>query len=107
MGEPGRCRREDDRDQEAGDVLSWTTADCVLKTPEDRAHAGLAFAVVTLTGCRPMTLKDEKAACCRLYPRAHAWVFTDIKRIEPIPVKGSLGIFDCPLEPEDLTYIGR
>ncbi len=68
--------------------------------------AGFALAVATLTGCRPMIREDEKAACCRLYPRAHVWVFTDIKRIEPIPVKGSLGIFDCPLEPEDLTYIG-
>ncbi|MGH8578617.1 MAG: ASCH domain-containing protein [Gammaproteobacteria bacterium] len=68
--------------------------------------AGFAVAVVTLTGCRPMTRKDEKAACCRLYPRAHAWMLTDITRIEPIPVKGSLGIFDCALEPEDL-YVER
>jgi len=69
--------------------------------------AGFALAVVTLTGCRPMTLKDEKAACCPLYPRAHAWMLTNIKRIQPIPLKGSLGIFDCPLEPEDLIYIDR
>ena len=69
--------------------------------------AGFAVAVATLTGCRPMTRKDEKAACCRVYPSAHAWILADIRKIEPVPVKGSLGIFDCPLEPEDPTYIQR
>jgi hypothetical protein len=50
--------------------------------------AGFALAVVTLTGCRPMMRTDEKAACCELYPRAYAWLLTDIRRIEPIPAKG-------------------
>ncbi|MGH9198979.1 MAG: hypothetical protein ACRD1T_25035 [Acidimicrobiia bacterium] len=52
-----------------------------------------------------MIRNDEKAACCHLYPRAHAWILRDIRRIEPIAVKGSLGIFECPVKPEDLMYI--
>jgi len=66
--------------------------------------AGYAVAVATLTDCRPMTRKDERAACCRVYPNAKAWVLEGIRRVQPIPLRGTLGIFDCPLELEDLAW---
>jgi len=62
--------------------------------------AGYALAVGTLNDCRPMTKDDEDEACCELYPGAHAWVFTSIRRIEPFPVKGKLGIYDVDYDPE-------
>lgn len=67
--------------------------------------AGCAVAVAVLTDCRPMTRQDERAACCRVYPGAHAWVLAEIRRIEPVPVRGALGVFDCPLEEGDLVYV--
>jgi len=67
--------------------------------------AGCAVAVVVLADCRPMTRRDEREACCRVYKDAKAWVLEEVKRIKPITVMGSLGIFDCPLEIDDLVYV--
>lgn len=60
--------------------------------------AGFALAEAKLVECRPMTHKDEEAACCELYPNAFAWVLTNIRRIEPFQVRGQLRIFEvkCP-----------
>ena len=59
--------------------------------------AGCALAVVKLVDCRPMTWEDMDAACCALYPRAQAWIFTNIRRIEPFPVRGEMGLYDVPV----------
>lgn len=67
--------------------------------------AGCAVAVATLTDCRPMTRGDERAACCRLYPNAKAWLLEGIRRVQPIPVRGALGLFECPLEFDELTFL--
>lgn len=78
----------------------------IVSSREPRiAPAGCALAVAVLDDCRPMTRKDERAACCRVYPDAQAWVLRDVRKIAPVPVKGSLGIYDCPLEPDELTYL--
>ena len=66
---------------------------------------GYVVAVAVLRDCRPMTRQDERAACCRVYPGAQAWVLAEIRRIEPVPVRGALGVFDCPLEEQDLIYV--
>lgn len=67
--------------------------------------AGCAVAVATLADCRSMTRRDERAACCRVYPNAKAWVLEEIRRVQPVPVRGALGLFDCSLEVDDLTLM--
>jgi len=69
--------------------------------------AGCVVAVATLIDCRPMTRRDERAACCRTYPNAKAWVLEEIRRVEPVPMRGALGLFDCPLEIGDLRWLGE
>jgi hypothetical protein len=59
--------------------------------------AGYAIAIANLVDCRPMTERDEPDACCPAYPGAFAWVLEDIRKIEPFPVKGRLGIFEAEL----------
>jgi hypothetical protein len=60
---------------------------------------GKAVAKGLLVDCRRMTREDETAACCRIYPRAVAWVLEDIKPINiPFPVKGQLGLYDVEME---------
>lgn len=59
--------------------------------------AGFAIAVVRLVDCRFMTLSDEGAAMCSIYKRAVAWVLAEIRPIQPLLVKGQLGIFDCDI----------
>ena len=59
--------------------------------------AGFAIAVAQLVDCRFMTLSDERIAMCEIYENAVAWVLTDIRAIEPVAVKGQLGIYDCDI----------
>ena len=44
-----------------------------------------------------MTKNEEGAACCLIYPDAHAWVLRNIRRIKPFSVRGQLGIGDVEL----------
>jgi hypothetical protein len=78
----------------------------IVSSREPRiAPAGFALAVALLDDCRPMTRRDERAACCPVYPKAHAWVLRDIRKIEPIPARGALGVFDCSINEDDLKYL--
>jgi hypothetical protein len=57
---------------------------------------GYALCIVNLVDCRPMTKADEKDACCQVYPRAVAWILSDVTEIPPFRVKGHLGLFEVP-----------
>ena len=60
---------------------------------------GMAFATCNLIDVRPMTEKDQKPACCPLYPRANSWVLDKIIPLKPrFNVTGKLRIFDIDLE---------
>ena len=67
--------------------------------------AGCVVAIATLSNCRTMTRRDERAACCRIYPNAKAWVLENIRPVKPVPMKGALGLFECPLEITDLRWL--
>lgn len=67
--------------------------------------AGCAIAVAEIIDCRPMTRADEKSACCRVYPRAHAWVLRNVRRIKPFPVRGSLGLYEVAASPPQLQFV--
>lgn len=67
--------------------------------------AGCAVAIVELMDCRAMIRADERAACCDVYPNAVSWVFEDIRRVRPFPVKGALGVFHCSVDPACLEVI--
>jgi activating signal cointegrator 1 len=67
--------------------------------------AGFAVAVAILADCRPMIRADESKACCKIYDRAMAWMLEEVRPLQPIAVKGALGIYDCPLEIHDLIFI--
>jgi hypothetical protein len=61
--------------------------------------AGYALCIVELYDVKPMTVKDEKKACIKIYPKAHSWFLRNLRPIKPIiPVKGQLGIFDLKLK---------
>jgi hypothetical protein len=75
---------------------SLTKSDLVRRYPPAKGEHypfGCAFAVIRLTGCRPMRKADESAACCELYPRAQAWLFTNVRTFPPVEMKGRLGLF--------------
>ena len=63
------------------------------KTPKIEP-AGYALAVARLVDCRPMTERDQIAACCSIYPGAYAWVLEEVRRLDPFPVRGHLGLYD-------------
>lgn len=61
--------------------------------------AGFALAVARLVECRPMSERDQLEACCSVYPDAVAWVFEDIREIDPFPVRGMPGLFEVEYPP--------
>ena len=83
-----------------GDILL-----CASKDPKTDI-SGNAFAVAELYDIKPMTKKDEKAAGCKIYPRAQSWFLRNIRPIIPFEIQGRLGIFDTKINPEDLNYYG-
>jgi len=68
------------------------------------APAGYALAIVDLIECRPMTLSDEKCALCPVYENAVAWLFRNIRALEPFAVRGQMGVFDVDIRPEELRF---
>lgn len=70
---------------------------CASKRPQSKI-SGMAFAVADLMDCRDMTIDDEPAACCKIYPSAKAWILINIRLIDRFPVKGKQGIFKCPIK---------
>ncbi len=70
---------------------------CSSKKPNIHP-AGYALCIVELYDVKPMIKKDEKKACIKVYPSAYSWFLRNIRPINPpIPVKGSLGIFNLKL----------
>ena len=64
-----------------------------LHWPRGEYPAGKALCIANLIACRAMTWRDAAAARCDLYYKAMAWVLTDIKQIEPFPVRGRIGLY--------------
>ena len=87
------------------EVRSWSTPyrGPLLICAAARRHldepVGVALAVVDLLDCRPFVAGDETAACCRAEPGDFAWCLGNVRPVEPVPVKGRLGLFsvDVPL----------
>lgn len=70
---------------------------CSSQNPKIEPY-GKALCIVELYDIRPMTKKDERKACIKIYPGAYAWFLRNLRPINPpIPIKGSLGIFDLKL----------
>lgn len=59
---------------------------------------GFALCIVNVVDCREMTIDDEKAACCKLYDGAWAWVLSDIRSITPFRCRGAQGIYQVEIE---------
>jgi len=74
--------------QHRGDLLICSSAQ-----PEG-PDSGKALCIVRVVDCRPMTKQDERAACCHLYAGAWAWVLEGVRLIDPVPVKGRLGLYE-------------
>lgn len=92
------------------ETRKWQTAyrgDLLIVSSQQPAiaPAGYALAVVRLVDCRPMTQEDEVAACIALYPRAQAWLLEDIRPIQPIPLKGALGIYETSFSEDELDFL--
>lgn len=70
---------------------------CSSKNPKIEP-AGYALCIIELYDVKPMTKKDEKKACIKVYPKAYSWFLRNILPINPpISVKGSLGIFNLEI----------
>lgn len=41
-----------------------------------------------------MLPSDAEGAACHYKPEAYCWIFDNVRLIEPVPIKGQMGIFD-------------
>lgn len=89
------------------ETRTWPTkyrGDLLIVASKNPKRSGLpsgkAVCIVELVGCRPMTREDEQAARCEIYPRAFAWLLTNIRSIEPFDVRGQLGFYEVELPDE-------
>jgi hypothetical protein len=70
---------------------------CSSRNPKIEPY-GKAICIVELYDIKPMRKEHEEKACIKVYPKAQAWFFRNIRPINPpIPVKGQLNIFDLKL----------
>ncbi len=75
---------------------------CSSKNPDTPPPVGCALAIVTLAYCKRATQADEERACCKVrVGRDYAWIFEDIRRIRPWPVKGAQKLFNVPYEEDE------
>lgn len=51
---------------------------------------GMALCIAKIDRYAMMDVKDEFKACCRIYPQARSWHLSNIRSIEPFPVKDHL-----------------
>lgn len=58
---------------------------------------GKAIAIAELIDCRQMREEDEEDAMSPFHWALYAWVLKDIKKIEPFPVKGKLGLYEVEI----------
>ena len=72
---------------------------CASTNPSG-SNAGHAVCIADLVDIRPMLPQDEAKACCKLYPKAKAWILDNIRPIDPpFPVRGWPGLFEIPYRP--------
>lgn len=71
---------------------------CSSQNPKIEPY-GKALCIVELYDIKPMDVSHEKKACVKVYPGANAWFLRNLRPLKsPIPVKGSLGIFDLEIK---------
>lgn len=82
-----------------GDILICSSRSGVGEPKE------MALCLVRLIDIRPMTASDAAAACIELYPKAKAWIISDLRVLKhPIPVKGRLGLFEVEITNHQLIF---
>jgi hypothetical protein len=86
------------------ETRKWTTkyrgdlVICSSQNPKIEPY-GKAICVVELYDIKPMIKEHEEKACIKVYPGAYAWFTRNLRPINPpIPVKGSLGIFNLAIK---------
>lgn len=82
------------------ETRKWTTkyrgdlVICSSQKPKIEPY-GKALCIVELYDIKPMTQKDEKKACIKVYKGAYSWFLRNLRVIKkPFDVKGSLGIYE-------------
>ncbi len=78
-------------------LMDWFQKETGMKV-DGQMEYGKAIAVADLVDCRVMVEADGDAALCDVYKDAWSWVFENIRKIEPFPVKGQLGIYEWDCE---------
>lgn len=92
------------RGQKTIELRSWATRHrgdliiCSSALP-DIPPAGAAVAIVNLIYCKRATQADKERACCVVrVGKDYAWIFENVRRLRPWPVKGGQRLFNLEYE---------
>ena len=64
-----------------------------VNVTNDMLLYGQALCIADLVDCHPMKPEEADKALCSIYTDAQSWVFENIRKIDPFPVKGQLNIY--------------
>jgi hypothetical protein len=70
----------------------WVSALASKKLRDAPTPLGVALCIVDLVDVRPARPGDERAACCHVHD-GFVWEFREPRCVEPVPVKGKLGLW--------------
>jgi len=58
--------------------------------------------------CRPMHEDHVIPSCAsQLYPECYSWILANVRRMKPVPMRGSLGLFEVDIDQIDFSVDDR
>jgi hypothetical protein len=95
------------RGEKTIEVRGWSTSYrgrilvCSSKQPAEETDepCGVMICIVTLVDVRAFKRSDVEAAMCDWSPNLYAFVLADVRPVEPIAIRGALGLFEVRYPP--------
>ena len=94
------------RKEKTLEIRSWATnirGDVLLCASAAPKLLGLptgqALCIANIANCRPFLPEDSEKACCDYAPNLYAWELSNVRPINPFPVKGKLNFYQVELPP--------
>ena len=94
------------------EVRTWKTdyrGDILITSSSKRFKdtiPGHVLGVVTLADCVPFRKEHMEGAEVDSMPfDCYAWILENPRIIKPIPIKGKLSLWSCPLDVDDLEFL--
>jgi len=84
-----------------GSVIALVNlVDCLPIVADDGPYPNDAVMMNIAGLCRPGNLTEPELSFGDYTPGRYAWIFSDVRQVEPVPCRGRLGLWNLPQEVE-------